>query len=228
MTCESRPVKTALYEQLATVGRALGSGPRLELLDLLCQGPRTVEALARETSQSVANASRHLQVLRRARLVEAEKRGVYVTYRVADAEVASFLAALRQLAGHRLLEIQAVTREFLDGRGEMEPVDREALIRRVRDGEVTVLDVRPAEEHAAGHLPGAVSVPLSELERRLDELPRDREIVAYCRGPYCFMAAEAVALLRARGFAATRLDEGVADWRARGLAVETLAAEASP
>jgi rhodanese-related sulfurtransferase/DNA-binding transcriptional ArsR family regulator len=215
-----RQYKNAVYEQLARVGKALSSGPRLELLDLLCQGPRTVEALAKEVSQSMANTSHHLQALRRARLVETEKQGVYVTYRIADPEVATFLLALRRLAESRLLEIEAVTREFQKSRGEMEPVDREALIRRVRDGAVTVLDVRPPEEYAAGHIPGAVSVPLPELKRRLAEIPKRRQVVAYCRGPYCVLAVEAVALLRKHGFKAVLLDDGVAEWRARGLPVE--------
>jgi rhodanese-related sulfurtransferase len=216
----SRKFKTAVYEQLARIGKTLASGPRLEILDVLCQGPRTVDALARQVGQSVANTSHHLQVLRRTRFVEAEKQGVHVTYRLADAEVCSFFRALRILGESRLLEIEEVTREFFHARGGMEPIDREALIRRVREGAVTVLDVRPLEEYEAGHIPGALSVPLKELERRLDELPRDREIVAYCRGPYCVMALDAVDSLRERGFQAVRLEEGVPDWRARGLPVE--------
>jgi rhodanese-related sulfurtransferase len=158
--------------------------------------------------------------------VESEKRGVHVEYRLADDEVCGFFLTLRNLAQSRLLEIGEVTREFLEARGEMEPVDREALIDRVRSGAVTVLDVRPLEEYEAGHIPGALSVPMDELERRLDELPPNREIVAYCRGPYCVMALEAVDKLRERGFQATRLEEGVPDWRARGLPVEVADGEA--
>ena len=225
MTTSTRQFKNAIYEQIARMGKSLASGPRLELLDILCQGPRTVEALAKQAGQSVANTSHHLQVLRRARLLEAEKEGVRVTYRLASEEVCSIFRALRGLAESRLLEIEQVTRQFLEARGSMEPVDREALVARVRSGEVTVLDVRPVEEYQAGHLPGALSVPLSELERRLAELSRDREIVAYCRGPYCVMAIDAVALLRKRGFHAVRLDDGVPDWRARGLPVEISASE---
>jgi len=157
--------------------------------------------------------------------VDAEKEGVRVRYHLADEQVCTFFRALRSLAESRLLEIEAVTREFLEARGGMEPVDRDVLVERVRRGEVTVLDVRPPEEYRAGHIPGAVSVPLPELERRLAELPRDREIVAYCRGPYCVMAIEAVELLRAHGFRAVRMEEGVPDWRARGLPVETASAE---
>ncbi|MEX1258509.1 MAG: metalloregulator ArsR/SmtB family transcription factor [Gemmatimonadota bacterium] len=227
MTHVTRQFKDAIYGQLARVGKSLASGPRLEILDVLCQGPRTVEALAQQVAQPLANTSHHLQVLRRARLVEAEKNGLYVTYRLADESVSTFLRSLRQLAEARLLEIEEVTRRYLESRTGMEPVDREALIQRVRQGEVTVLDVRPVEEYGAGHIPGAVSVPLGDLERRLAELPRDREVVAYCRGPYCVMAVEAVEILRVHGFRAVRLDEGVPDWRARGLPIETTLREVS-
>jgi rhodanese-related sulfurtransferase len=212
--------KQAIYEQLARIGSSLASAPRLEILDLLCQGPRTVEAIAREVGQSVANASHHLQTLRRARLVEAQKRGTHVQYSLADEEVRGFCRSLRRLAETRLLEIHEVTKQFLEERGALEPVDRDVLISRVLRGEVTVLDVRPTEEYAAGHIPGALSVPLTELKRRIRALPRRREIVAYCRGPYCILAVEAVELLRREGFKAVRLEEGVADWRARGLSLE--------
>lgn len=216
---KTRRFKDAIYRQLARIGKALASPRRLELLDLLAQGPHTVERLARETGQSVANTSQHLQLLRRARLVEAEKRGLYVTYRLPDDGVAEFYRGMRVLAESRLGEIHRITRDFLTGRGALEPVDREILIGRVLRGEVTLLDVRPVEEYAAGHIPGAVSVPLRELEHRLAELPRRRQIVAYCRGPYCVLAVEAVARLRARGFRALRLEDGIPDWRARGLSV---------
>lgn len=211
--------KAAIYEQLARIGKALASPRRLELVDLLAQSPHTVERLARKTGQSIANTSQHLQLLRRARLVEAEKRGLYVTYRLSDEGVAEFYRALRLLGEARLAEIEQLTRDFLAARGILEPVDREALIGRVKRGEVAVVDVRPVEEYQAGHIPGAVSVPLPELERRLAELPTDREIVAYCRGPYCVLAVEAVGRLRARGFRALRLEDGIPDWRARGLPV---------
>ncbi len=223
MPTTGRQFKDTIYEQIARIGKSLASGPRLEILDILCQGPRAVAPLAKQVGQPVANTSHHLQVLRRARLVEAEKRGVQVTYRLADEEVCAVFRALRGLAESRLLEIEQVTREFLETRGSMEPVEREALVERVRSDAVTVLDVRPVEEYDAGHIPGAVSVPLGDLERRLDELPRDREVVAYCRGPYCVMAVEAVEALRARGFSAIRMEEGVPDWRSRGLPVEASA-----
>jgi len=219
MPASERQFKNAIYEQLARIGNALASGPRLELLDMMCQAPRTVEVLAKQVGQSVANTSHHLQVLRRARLVEAEKEGVHVTYSLADQRVSAFFQALRVLAESRLLEIHEVVGQCLEERGTMEPVDREALVARVRSGEATVLDVRPAEEYRAGHIPGALSVPLEELERRLSEVPRDREVVAYCRGPYCVMALEAIEVLRARGFQAVRLEDGIPDWHARGYEV---------
>lgn len=221
-----RRFKDAVYEQFARIGKAVGSPKRLELLDLLCQGPRTVEALARQTDQSLANASAHLQVLRAARLVEAEKDGLHVTYRLADEQVCAFFRSLRALAEARLVEVEHVTRTFLEERDALEPVDRDALIKKVRRGEVTVLDVRPAEEYAAGHIPGAVSIPLADLKKRLSAIPKTREVVAYCRGPYCVLAVEAVRALRARGFRAVRMEEGVPEWRARGLPVDTSPAAA--
>ncbi|MEK6769699.1 MAG: metalloregulator ArsR/SmtB family transcription factor [Gemmatimonadota bacterium] len=215
----SRRFKDVVYEQLSRVGKALASPRRLELLDLLAQGPRTVEGLARESGQTIANASQHLKVLREARLVDSEKSGLYVTYRLADQEVAALCRALRGVAESRLAEIERVTKDFLRDRGLLEPVDADALRDRVRRGEVTVLDVRPAEEYRAGHIPGAISLPLAVLERRLATLPRDRELVAYCRGPYCVLAVEAVQRLRREGFQAVRLEDGVPEWQARGFAV---------
>jgi rhodanese-related sulfurtransferase len=220
---QARPpsLKASVYEQIARIGRAVSSPGRLELLELLAQGPRTVEALARQTGSSVATTSHHLQVLRRARLVEAEKAGLYVTYRLADPRVESFLLEMRHLAELRLAEIQHLTRAFLESRDALEPVDDEELVRRVRRGEVTLLDVRPREEYAAAHIPGAVSVPLPELPKRLHELRKRREVVAYCRGPYCVMALDAVDLLRRKGFRARRLEQGVSEWRVRGWRVES-------
>lgn len=215
----NRQFKDAVYEQLGRIGKAVASPRRLELLDLLCQGPRTVEVLARAVDQSLANTSQHLQVLRRARLVEAERDGVLVRYRLADEMVCEFFRSLRRLAEARLAEVERVTQEFLKERGSMEPVDRDALLERMQAGDVTVLDVRPPEEYRAEHIAGALSVPMSELDRRLADIPRDRQIVAYCRGPYCVLAIEAVELLRKRGFDAVRLEDGVPDWRAHGLPV---------
>lgn len=215
-----RRFKDSIYEQFARLGKAISAPKRIEMLDLLCQGPRTVEALAHQAAISVANASQHLQVLRAARLVEAEKKGLYVEYRLAGDEVARFFFALRGLAESRLAEVEQVTREYFEERGAMEAVKGDEFLRRVKGGEVTVLDVRPSEEYRAGHIPGALSIPVGELETRLKELPKNREIAAYCRGPYCVMAVEAVKLLRKRGFKAHRMEQGVVDWRARGWRVE--------
>lgn len=219
MASRNRRFKTAIYEQFARIGKAISNPARLELLDLLCQGPRTVDALAKEAGLGMANTSQHLKALREARLVEAEKAGLFVTYRLADEQVCQFFRSLRSLAETRLAEIRDLTRNFLESRQGLQAVDREQLLAKVRDGAVTVLDVRPPEEFRAGHLPGALSIPLKELDRRLSELPHDREIVAYCRGPYCVLAVEAVDMLRARGFSAFRLDDGVRDWQARGFPV---------
>jgi len=208
-----------LFQQVARIGHAIGSAPRLALLDLLRQSPRTVEALAREVGLSLANTSQHLKVLRQARLVEAEKHGTFVTYRVADQNVDDFYAVLRALAEARLAEVQQIARAFVEKRGSLEAVDRHRLLARVHAGEVTVLDVRPVEEYRAAHIAGAVSVPLKELEARLGRLPKDREVVAYCRGPYCVLAPEAVKVLRARGYRAVVLEDGVSEWRAQGLPV---------
>jgi rhodanese-related sulfurtransferase len=220
-TTRTRRFKDSIYEHVARVGKAVSAPKRLELLDLLCQGPRTVEALAQHAAVSVANASQHLQILRAARLVEAEKKGFYVEYRLADEQVWRFFHSLRRLAETRLAEIEQVTRAYLEERGAMEAVQSHELLRRLREGEVTVLDVRPSEEYRAGHIPGALSVPLPELKKRLAELPKNREVVAYCRGPYCVMAIEAVKLLRKKGFRAHRMEQGIVDWRARGWRVET-------
>jgi rhodanese-related sulfurtransferase len=216
MTKRSSRFKTAIYEQIARISKAAASPGRLELLDLLSQGPRTVEALARQADQTVANASHHLQVLRRARLVDAEKAGLYVTYRLADPQVGEFLLHLRLLAQARLADIERVSRQYLEARGAMEAVSNDELVRRVRAGDTTLIDVRPREEYVAGHIPGAISVPLADLKKHLGRLAKSREIVAYCRGPYCVMAIDAVELLRRKGFRAHRMEDGVVEWRARG------------
>jgi rhodanese-related sulfurtransferase len=215
-----REVKEALFEQFARIGKAVASPKRIELLDLLCQGERTVEGLARATQMGLTNTSAHLQVLRQARLVETRREGAKVFYRLADEAVCRFYFALRELGRARLAEVEKVIRDFFDARDDLEPVSRDALLRRLERGEAAVLDVRPVEEYAAGHIPGARSIPLPELRERLDELPRDVEIVAYCRGPYCVLAPEALAILRASGFAARRLEEGFPEWRLAGLPVE--------
>ena len=207
--------KPFLYGQLTRVAKALASPARLELLDLLAQAPRTVEMLARLLGAPVANTSHHLKVLRQARLVETTRSAQFITYRLADASVADLLLQMRAVADARLTEIQSITRTYAERRGLFEPVDQAELLRRVAAGDVTVIDVRPAAEYEAGHLPGAISMPLAELEGRLHELPADSEVVAYCRGPYCVMAVDAVALLRRHGLVAHRLEAGVVEWRAR-------------
>ena len=219
MKSPNRAFKDAIYEQFARIGKAVSSPKRMELLDLLCQGPRTVEALARESGLTVANASQHLQVLRSSRLVESEKEGLFVIYRLADPAVCEFYRAMRMLAESRLAEVEQVKRQFLAGREGMEPLDRESLLARVRQGAVTVLDVRPVEEFKAGHIAGALSIPLDGLKLRLSDLARDQEIVAYCRGPYCVLSVEAVEILRAEGFPAIRIEEGIQDFRAMGFSI---------
>jgi len=215
----NRAFKDAIYEQFARIGKSVSSPKRLELLDLLCQGERTVEVLAKESGMTVANASQHLQVLRTARLVEAEKEGLYVIYRLADQTVCEFFHAMRVLAESQLAEVEQIKRRFLEGREGMQPVDRNALLKLMREEAVTVLDVRPVEEYNAGHIPGALSIPLKELALHLSELPHDQEIVAYCRGPYCVLSIDAVEMLRAKGFRAVRLEEGVQDLRALGFPI---------
>ncbi len=220
MKSPGRRFRDAIYSEFARIGKAVSSPKRLELLDLLCQSARTVEALASETGMTVANTSHHLQVLRAARLVETEKQGLFVEYRLADDAVCEFYRSMRRLGESRLAEVEQIAHRFMDGREGLEPVDRTALRERIRDGLVTVIDVRPPEEYRAGHIPGAMSVPLRELEARLSELPRDQEIVAYCRGPYCVLAVHAVERLNAEGYRAVRLEDGVQDWRALGFPVE--------
>lgn len=215
-----RRFKDSSYENFARIGKAFAAPKRLELLDLLCQGPRTVEALAQEADLSIANASQHLRHLRAARLVESEKSGQFVEYRLASEEVAHVFVALRTLAEARLLEMDQVAREYLRGRKAFEPVESAELLRRASAGEVVVIDVRPESEYDAGHLVGALSIPVDELPERLAEVPCGREIVAYCRGPYCVMALDAVETLRKAGFCAHRLEFGVPDFLVRGAPVE--------
>jgi rhodanese-related sulfurtransferase len=215
-----RAAKTALFDAFARAAKALASGRRIELLDVLANGERTVEALAGEVGLTVANTSQHLQILRQAGLVASRREGTSVHYRLAGPEVFELWRTLRTLAASRLAEVERLTAAYLGARDELEPLTREELARRLQDGDnLVVLDVRPAAEHAAGHLPGAVSIPVAELRRRLAELPADREVVAYCRGPYCAFAHEAVVLLREAGVSARRLEDGLPEWQAAGLAV---------
>ena len=221
----SRTVKDALYHQVARIGKAVSSPQRLELVQLLAHGEKSVEALAEQARLTIKNASAHLRVLREARLVESRKEGQHVYYRLAEEGVATFFLALRDLAERRLAEVREVSRQYFGGRRQMTPVDRRQLLSRIRAGEVTVLDLREEAEFAAGHLPGARSVPFGELRKTLRTLPRDQEVVAYCHGPYCVLSLEAVQLLSAKGFRATRLDDGFVEWAASGLPVERGPAE---
>jgi len=214
-----RQFKDALYGQFARIGHALSSPKRIELLDLLGQGEKTVELLAEQSATPVKNTSAHLRVLRQARLVETRRDGPYVYYRLAAYEVARFLRHFQALASQRLAEVEQVTTLYLRRRDQLEPVSLKELRELIRSGEVTVIDVRPREEYDAGHIPGAISIPVAELGRRVDEIPRRREVIAYCRGPYCVYSFEAVEILRNRGRRARRADEGLADWRARGYPV---------
>ena len=216
-----REFKDRLFEQFARIGKALASPKRLEILDLLAQGERTVEEIARETAMPLANASQHLQVLKGARMVESRREGLYAYYRLADEAVFRTWQAVRALGETRLAEIDRVAETFLEDRDALEAVGTAALMERLSDGNVVVLDVRPEEEYRAGHIPGALSVPVDALEAALQALPKDKVIVAYCRGPYCVFSDEAVTLLRSRGYQARRLAEGLPDWRAKGLPVET-------
>jgi rhodanese-related sulfurtransferase/DNA-binding transcriptional ArsR family regulator len=218
-----REFKDRLYEELGRIAKGIDSPRRLELIDLLAQGERSVEDLASEATLSIANTSQHLQVLRRARLVERRKEGLRVYYRLGHPEVYDVARAVRGLAKARLAELNQLVQTYLESRDELEPVPREELLRRVRAGRAVVIDVRPREEYRAGHIPGALSIPLEELETRLGELPARKEVVAYCRGPYCVLAYEAVARLRARGRRARRLTDGFPEWRASGLPVQVSA-----
>ena len=216
----NRAFKDSLYAEFAVLGKALANPHRLELLDLLAQSERSVEELAKEAALSLANASAHLQVLRQARLVEAEKRGLNVVYRLSAPEVFQLWRTLRDVGSARLAEIDRLVESYFTDRDELEAVDKEELLRLLKDEGVIVIDVRPEVEYEQGHISSARSFPLQDLERRLAELPRDIEIVAYCRGPYCVYSDEAVRLLHEHGFKARRLSEGFPEWRAAGYPIE--------
>jgi rhodanese-related sulfurtransferase/DNA-binding transcriptional ArsR family regulator len=212
--------KQELLTQFARIGKAVSSPARLELLDLLAQGEKPVELLARQAGLAVTNASNHLKELRNAALVATRKEGLYVYYRLADPSVHEFLRCLQDIAARQLAEVREIVNDYFREPDSLEPVAAAELLERLRANDVLVLDVRPEDEYAAGHVPGALSIPAGELQRRLSELPRDREVVAYCRGPYCVMALQAVEVLRAAGYRARRMEIGLPDWRAGGLAVE--------
>jgi rhodanese-related sulfurtransferase/predicted transcriptional regulator len=213
--------KLKLFAGLAEIGRALGNEHRLRILELLAQRETSVEALAERVGLSIANASQHLRLLRTAGLLSSRRDGKHVLYVVSDPKVLELTAALGQVAERNLAQVREVVSSYFRERDALEPISRKELTRRLRDDIVTLLDVRPDDEFAAGHLPNAINIPLRDLPRRLRELPKNREIVAYCRGAYCVLAFEAVALLRRRGFTAMRLEEGFPEWRAAGLPVES-------
>jgi len=216
MTTAHRAFKDRLYGQLARLGKALASPHRLEMLELLAQGERTVESLASELGASVANVSQHLQALRQAALVESRKDGLFVYYRLADPEVFDLSKVIRTVAERRLAELERVVHEHFGSRSDAEAVPMAELLKRARSNDVVILDTRPANEYIAGHIPGALSIPVDDLQRRLKELTKGKEYVAYCRGPYCIYADRAVEMLRANGRRARRLTEGFPEWRSAG------------
>lgn len=213
--------KQDVYAQLARVARALGHANRLELLEFVAQGPRGVDELATMTHLSVANASKHLQELRQAGLVRARKEGVRVFYEVAGPDVVDLLGALSTVAESRLAEVSQLLRTYITARDDLEPVPAGELLERVRQGLVTVLDVRPSEEYAAGHVPGAINITSDSLSSHLKKLPKGREVIAYCRGPYCLLSVDAVAMLREKGYRARRMEDGFPEWKAAGLPVDS-------
>ena len=217
----SESPKRALFAQFAAVAKAVAHPHRLELLEQLAQGERSVEVIADRTRMSIANASQHLQHMRRAGLVATRRDGKFVFYRLTDDTVLDLLASLRLIAERNIAEVERVVRSYFHNRDSLEPVSRKELVARLKAGLVTVLDLRPEDEFALGHLPGALNIPLSELERRLADFDPGQEIIAYCRGPYCVLSYEAVAVLRARGFKVRRLEDGLPEWRAAGLPIET-------
>lgn len=221
MTVSSESPKHAIFTQLAVVAKSIANANRLELLEQLAQGGRSVEALAERTRLSVANTSHHLQQMRRGGLVAARRDGKFVHYRLSDNRVLELIAALRAIAEQQLAEVDRIVRSYFHARDSLEAVSHKDLMRRIKDGNVTVLDVRPRDEYELGHLPGAVNIPLDQLKRRLSRLDRSREIIAYCRGAYCVLSFEAVAALRAQGFEVRRLADGFPEWKAGGLPIET-------
>lgn len=215
-----REFKDQLFEQFARIGKCLSNGRRLEILEVLAQGPHSVEELAREVGLSIANASQHLQVLRRSNLVTVKREGLYANYNLASDEVLRICISMRRLAEKHLSDVRQLVNSYLSAREKLEPLSCEELLRRLKDQSVFMVDVRPHEEYEAGHIAGARSIPLAELRARLREIPKKRAVVAYCRGPYCVFADEAVSILSSKGYRAVRLQEGFPEWKSRGLAVE--------
>jgi rhodanese-related sulfurtransferase len=216
-----REFKDQLFEQFARIGKCLSNGRRLEILELLAQGPHTVEQIAGKVDLSVANASQHLQILRKSNLVSVKREGLYAHYSLATSDVLQLWISMRRLGEKHLADIRQLVDNYFSSREELEAVSCEELLRKLKESSVFMLDVRPREEYEAGHIAGARSIPLTDLKARLREIPKKREVVAYCRGPYCVFADEAVSILAARGYRAMRFEEGFPEWKIRGLAVET-------
>ncbi|WJH37397.1 metalloregulator ArsR/SmtB family transcription factor [Paenibacillus sp. CC-CFT747] len=208
-----RQWRDRLYQEFARIGKCLSSPKRLELIDIISQGPKSVDQLSKMTGMSIANVSQHLQTLHESRLVRFQKKGNYVIYEIAEPAVADFMVSLHRFSENQLVEIQRLKTEILQNYRDVEPIGFDALMERMDKGEVVLLDVRPEEEYRVGHIPGAISVPMEELEHHLSSLPSDKEMVAYCRGPYCFLSLQAVELLRSKGINASRLEEGVHEWK---------------
>ena len=221
-----RQIKDAVYGHLASLTKALSSPKRIEIIDLLCQGEKTVETISEEANLGLKNASAQLKELKAAHLVDSRKDGKYVFYRIADPSVAQFWIRLRTFGHDRITDIQKITEEVLSGPEVLEQMDRKTLLKKAKDGEIVLIDVRPTDEYESGHIPFAISVPASEVLKHLNELPKKKEIVAYCRGPYCFFAKDAVETLRKRGFKAFNLKDSVHDWAEHGLPVERAARQA--
>jgi rhodanese-related sulfurtransferase/predicted DNA-binding transcriptional regulator len=220
ITHGGRQAKDAMFDALASVAKAVASGRRAEIVELLAQGERTVDEIAAAIDQTVANTSHHMRTLARAGLVRTRRQGTWVHYTLASEDVAAMWAAIRRVAAQQVTDIEQLATAYVGDRGSLETVGRAELLRKLEDGEVVVVDVRPASEHAAGHIPGAVNVPIDELERRLDELPARATVVAYCRGPYCVYADDAVRFLTRQGRTAVRLEDGFPEWRSAGLPVD--------
>ncbi|OGC00791.1 ArsR family transcriptional regulator [candidate division KSB1 bacterium RBG_16_48_16] len=215
-----REFKDAVFDQFARIAYAFASPKRLEMIDVLAQGERDVDSLARQVGMTIANTSRHLQVLKTARLIQSRREGVRIFYRLADDDVFQCWKNLQSLAENRIAEIREVTKLFFDERDKMEPINRDELWNRIRNHDVTVIDVRPPEEYRQAHIPAALSIPLAELKERLDEIPHEHEVVAYCRGPYCVLSVEAVKILRDSGYKVSRLKDGMPEWKRASLPIE--------
>lgn len=217
---KSREFKDLVFEQFAKIAQAFSAPKRLEIIDILSQGERDVDSLSQQVSMSIANTSRHLQILKTAKLVETRREGVRIVYRIADEDVVNCWLGLQSLAEKRSADVKEIARVFFEERDSMEPITKEELLKRTQNNNVILIDVRPYQEYQNGHIQGAISIPLTELTNRLNEIPKHREVVAYCRGPYCVLSAEAMTVLKNAGFQAVRLKDGITEWKEAGLPIE--------